>query len=52
LSGNDQDEEAMFGFLGKLAECSGGTAALNLQEAVTDDRFAVALVQVVGLGLH
>ena len=52
MSGNDQDEEAMFGFLGKLAERSGGTAPLNLQEAVTDDRFAVALVQVVGRGLH
>jgi hypothetical protein len=42
----------MFGFLGKLAERSGRTAPLNLQEAVTDDRFAVALVQVAGRGLH
>ena len=42
----------MFGFLGKLAERSGGTAPLNLQEAFTDDKFAAALVQVACRGLH
>jgi hypothetical protein len=38
----------VFGFLGKRAERPGGTAPLNLQEAVTDDRLAVPLVEVVG----
>jgi uncharacterized protein len=48
LSGDYQGKEAVFGFFGKLAERSGGTARLNLQEALTDDWFAVALVEVAG----
>jgi ketosteroid isomerase-like protein len=48
LSGDYQGKEAVFGFLGQLAERSGGTARLNLQEALTDDWFAVALVQLAG----
>jgi uncharacterized protein len=48
LSGDYQGKEAVFGFFGKVAERSRGTARLNLQEALTDDWFAVALVEVAG----
>ena len=48
LSGDYQGKDAVFGFFGKLAERSGGTARLNLHEALTDDWFAVALVEVAG----
>ena len=48
LSGDYQGKEAVFGFFGRLAERSGGTAQLHLQAAVTDDWFAVALVEVAG----
>jgi hypothetical protein len=48
LSGDYQGKEAVFGFFGKLAERSGGTARLNLRKALTDDWFAVALVELAG----
>ena len=48
MSGDYQGKEAVFGFFGRLAERSGGTARLHLQDAVTDDWFAVALVEVAG----
>jgi uncharacterized protein len=48
LSGDYQGKEAVFGFFGRLAERSGGTARLHLHDAVCDDWFAVALVEVAG----
>jgi ketosteroid isomerase-like protein len=48
LSGEYQGKEAVFGFFGQLAQRSGGTARLNLREALTDDWFAVTLVELTG----
>ena len=48
LSGNYQGKEVVFGFFGRLAERSGGTARLQLRDALADDWFAVALVEVAG----
>jgi uncharacterized protein len=48
LSGEYRGKEAVFGFFAELAERSGGTAALRLREGLEDDRFALALVDVVG----
>jgi ketosteroid isomerase-like protein len=48
LSRDFQGKEAVFGFFGQLAERSGGTARLHLQDALTDDWFAVALVELAG----
>jgi ketosteroid isomerase-like protein len=48
LAGEYQGKEAVFGFFGRLAERSGGTARLQLQDAVADDWFAVALVEAAG----
>jgi uncharacterized protein len=48
LSGDHQGKDAVFGFFGQLASRSEGTARLNLQEAMTDDWFAVALVALAG----
>ena len=39
LSRDFQGKEAVFGFFGQLAERSGGTARLHLQDALTDDWF-------------
>jgi hypothetical protein len=38
----------VFGFFGRLAERSDGTARLLLRDALTDDWFAVVLVEVAG----
>jgi hypothetical protein len=48
LAGDYQGKEAVFGFFGQLAERSGGTARLNLQKALTDDWFALVLVELAG----
>jgi uncharacterized protein len=48
LSGDYQGKQAVFGFFGRLAERSGGTARLQLQDALADDWSAVALVEVAG----
>ena len=48
LSRDYHGKEAVFGFMGRLAELSGGTARLMLRDAVADDSFAVALVDAYG----
>ena len=48
LSRDYHGKEAVFGFFGQLAERSGGTARLDLRNALTDDWFAVALVELAG----
>ena len=48
LAGDYQGKEAVFGFFGRLAERSAGTARLQLRDAVTDEWFAVALVEATG----
>lgn len=48
LSGDYVGKEAVFGFFGQLAQRSGGTARLLLQDALVDDWFAVALVEEAG----
>jgi ketosteroid isomerase-like protein len=47
-AGDYQGKEAVFGFFGRLAERSGGTARLQLRDALVDDWFAVALVEATG----
>jgi uncharacterized protein len=48
LRGAHRGKAAVFDFFGQLAERSGGTARLVMEEAVADDWFAVALVSVQG----
>ena len=48
LAGDYQGKEAVFGFFGRLAERSGGTARLQLRNALADDWFTVALVEAAG----
>ena len=48
LSADYRGKEAVFGFFGRLAELSGGTARLALRDAIADDSFAVALVDAYG----
>ena len=48
LSGDYRGKGACFGFFGRLAELSAGTARLTLRDAIADDFFAVALIEASG----
>lgn len=48
LAGDYQGKEAVFGFFGRLAELSSGTARLRPRDMLVDDLFAVALVDASG----